>query len=67
MGEKPLSEARKRANAKYQANNTVQFSLKMNKRTDADIIEKFNHEKQSGDGLQGYVKKLVRDDLKAHD
>lgn len=68
MGDKPLSEAQKKAMAKYDANNTRRYGLKLNKKTDADIIDKFEQEKANdcNGGIQGYVKRLVRDDIKAH-
>lgn len=53
-------ESRARANAKYDAANTVQVHLKLNLRTDADILEALAH---SGN-KQGYLKQLVRADLK---
>lgn len=61
--EKKTSEAQLRAVAKYDAANTRKYQLKLNKKTDADIIERF--EKQTS--IQGYVKRLVREDIKAHE
>ena len=52
-------ESQKRANARYDAVNTRQIKLKLNIRTDADIIaqlEKVNNK-------QGYIKTLIRKDL----
>ena len=54
------SEAQKKANAKYDAANTVQFKIKLNKTTDADIIEHL----KAQDNKQGYIKKLIQDDMK---
>ena len=45
--------------AKYDATNTTQFKMKLNRKTDADIIEWL--EKQ--DNKQGSVKKLIREEL----
>lgn len=36
------TEAQKRASAKYDASNTVRITLKLNKKTDADIIQKLD-------------------------
>ncbi len=36
---KKTSEAKLRANAKYDAGNTVQIHLKFNTKTDADILD----------------------------
>lgn len=65
MGDKPLSEAQKKAMAKYDANNTKQFRLKLNKKTDADIITRFKEEQEESPktGIQGYIKRLVRADI----
>lgn len=53
------SEAKKRANAKSDARNTVQVKLKLSKSTDADILEKLD----SVENKQGYIKDLIRKDL----
>lgn len=53
------TEAEKRARAKYDAANTVQFKMKLNKKTDADILAKLE---QSGN-KQGYIKALIRADI----
>lgn len=44
---------------RYDKENTVQFRLKLNKKTDADVIEKL----QSVDNKQGYIKDLIRADI----
>ena len=54
------SEAQKRAVAKYDAANTKSFLLKLNKKTDADIIA---HLDQQPNKL-AYLKKLIREDMK---
>jgi len=46
-------------NKKYDSANTIQLSLKFNKKTDADILEQL--EKQ--DNKQGYIKKIIREDI----
>lgn len=53
------SEAQMRANAKYDAKATMQIKMKLNKTTDADIIEKLS----SVDNKQGYIKSLIRADI----
>ena len=50
------SEAKKR----WDAENTVHIRLKLNKHTDADIIQKLD----SVDNKQGYIKQLIRKDAK---
>ena len=54
------SEAQKRAQEKYDAKATIQLHFKMNKKTDADILEKLD----SVPNKQGYIKELIRADMK---
>lgn len=54
------SDAQKKASAKYDAANTMQFKIKLNKTTDADIIEHL----KSLDNKQGYIKNLILQDIK---
>lgn len=44
----------------YDASNTVQIRLKLNKKTDADILDRLDEVPNK----QGYIKGLIRDDLK---
>lgn len=53
------TEAQKRARLKYDSVNTVQVKLKLNRKTDADILAKLNEV----DSKQGYIKELIRDDI----
>ena len=57
---KMTSEAQKRASAKYDKTNTVQVILKLNKNTDGDILDKL----RAVPNRQGYIKSLIREDLK---
>jgi len=57
-----VSEAKKRAQRKYDKENTTQIILKLNIKTDADVIGKLCNV----DSKQGYLKELVRDNLR-HD
>lgn len=56
---KPASEALKRAIKKYDANNTKQYHLKLNLKSDADIIEHLCKQ----DKVQSYIKRLIRKDM----
>lgn len=56
-----MTPAEKRAKAKYDENNTIQVKLKLNLNTDKDVIEALE---RSGN-KQGYIKELIRKDLKA--
>lgn len=54
------TEAQKRAQEKYDANNTVQFKMKLNRGTDKDILDRLNEVENK----QGYIKHLIRQDIK---
>lgn len=53
------TEARKKANKRYDDNNTVQFKMKLNKNTDKDILERLDNV----DSKQAYIKRLIREDM----
>ena len=53
------TEAQKRAKEKYDAKATIQYHLKLNKNTDADIIAKL----ETVESKQGYIKALIRAEL----
>lgn len=53
------TEAQKRAVAKYDADNTKKIVLKLNLKTDADILQRL----QEVETKQGYIKRLIRDDI----
>lgn len=47
--------------ARYDAKATVRIGLKLNRKTDVDIIRKLN----DVPNIQGYIKALIRSDLEA--
>lgn len=51
----PQSEAKTR----WDRENTIVVTMKLNLKTDADIIEKL----ESVDNKQGYIKGLIREDI----
>lgn len=53
------SKAQIRAVAKYDQSNTRQIKLKLNLKTDKDIIMKLD----SVENKQGYIKDLIREDI----
>lgn len=57
---KPASEAQKRAIRKYDAKNTIQFHLKLNKGTDAKLIEFL----QASGNIQGTIKAAMEEYMK---
>ena len=54
-----VSKAQLRAQAKYDKDNTIQIKLKLNKKTDRDIIDRLS----AADNIQGYIKELIRLDI----
>lgn len=54
------TEAQRRAVAKYDAKNTKTYAIKLNRKTDADLIAKL----ESVGSVQGYLKDLIRKDTK---
>ena len=55
-----VSEAKKKAQLRYDKDNTRQIILKLNTKTDADVIGTL----ESVGNKQGYLKDLVRDNLR---
>ena len=53
------TKAKIKANNKYNQANTVQVIIRLNKKTDADIISML----QSVDNKAGYIKALIRKDI----
>ena len=53
------TESQIRASIRYNKENTVQISLKLNRSTDADLIDSLNRVKNK----QGYIKELIRRDI----
>jgi hypothetical protein len=55
----PVSEAMKKSIERYDKKNTVQIHLKLNIKTDADILRRL----EEVESKQGYIKALIRADL----
>lgn len=53
------SEAKMKANAKYDATHTKMICLKLNLGTDADILERL----AEVPAMQTYIKELIREDI----
>lgn len=53
-------EARRRAEKKYQSVNTKLLQIRLNFRTDQDILDKLSTE----ESMSGYVKRLIREDIR---
>lgn len=54
-----VSEAQNKAQVKYDKANTTQIRMKLNLKTDADILAKL----ESVGNKQGYIKALIRADI----
>lgn len=54
------SEAQRRATAKYDKANRTTIAVKLNRKTDADIIDHL----EKIENRQGYIKDLIREDMK---
>ena len=54
------SEANKAANARYDKKMAKYLSMKLNKKTDADILDHLSKQ----ENIQGYLKRLIREDMK---
>ena len=48
---------------RWDAENTVQIKLKLNKRTDSDILERL----EKVESKQTYIKELIRADIRKED
>lgn len=57
--EKKTRESQIKAVRRYDDKNTIQFRMKLNKTTDADVIEFL----QSLPNKQGFIKQLIRDHM----
>ena len=53
------TESQIKASIRYNKENTVQISLKLNRSTDADLIDSLNRIENK----QGYIKELIRRDI----
>lgn len=53
------SKAQAAASDRYDRAHTVQIKLKLNKKTDADILAQLDRQ----DNKQGYIKALIRADI----
>lgn len=56
-----ISEAKKRADAKYRAKVIIQKRIDLNRNTDQDIIEWLK-----GKAFTPYIKALIRKDIQSH-
>ena len=59
MNTRKTSDAQIRANAKYDAVHTKKIMMKLNLTTDADILERL----EEVGNKQGYIKRLIREDI----
>lgn len=55
-----MVSARSKAAMKYDAANTILYRIRLNRKTDADIIRILEAKKERGESVQGYIKELIR-------
>lgn len=48
---------------RYDKANRIAYSLRLNKKTDADVIKRLE-EVKTGEGMQSYIKRLIREDMR---
>lgn len=53
------TDSNRKAVKKYDAEHTRQYHLKLNIKTDADIIKQLSKQ----ENVQGYLKKVIRNDI----
>lgn len=58
------SRAQVKAAVKYNKEKTILVSIRLNKETDEDIIEILDFFSNNGMSKQGYIKRLIRADIK---
>lgn len=56
-----VSDAKKRCDARYDSTHTRQIKLKLNLKTDDDILKRLD----SVGNKQGYIKRLIRNDIES--
>ena len=49
--------------ARYAKSGCTRFSLKLSDKTDGDLIRWLRHRQQAGEPIQGYIRRLVREDM----
>lgn len=57
------SEAKKAAKARYDAKTAKKYALKLNTNTDKALIDHLDRQAN----IQGYIKELIRKDMKGDD
>ena len=58
------TQAQREASKRYDEKNTTSIHLKLNLKTDADILERLDQVSDIPGGKQGYIKALIREDMK---
>lgn len=62
--ERRRQESMAKARSKYQREKTIIISLKLNKHTDRDLIQKIDSRRHLPGGMQGYIKSCIRKDIR---
>ena len=60
-----MSSKRTARQAAYDKTHTVRVAIKLNKKTDADILARLDVIRHNEKSMQGYIKKLLREDMQS--
>ena len=60
-----MSSKRTARQAAYDKTHTVIVAIKLNKKTDADILARLDVIRHNEKSMQGYIKKLLREDMQS--
>ena len=58
-----VTPAQLKAQATYDSKTAYKIGIKLNKKTDADLIDHIEHYAGLDGGKQGYIKRLIREDI----
>lgn len=59
-----MSTNSKEYQKKYENEKLRVYRVKLNTTTDADVISQIENVKEAGESIQGYIKRLIRYDIK---
>lgn len=58
-----MSDKYNQNKAQFDAKHTTQIKLKLNTKTDSDILDRLEAQPKETGGKQGYIKRLIREDI----
>jgi hypothetical protein len=57
---RPRTDAQRESEIRYKEKNTIFYGVRLNRNTDADIIEFLESRRAQGLSIQGYIKDCIR-------